>query len=206
MPARRAEEKRTGEAGRFARSVLGDQTALFMRVDPCRDVGIQIPPTGSEVDRSDEDPIIPVQRRLDEIVNLSSRLFRLRDPGRVQNLACLFELVDLLFNQLVVLSRLMKVVCDDVEGRCRVHGFPLVFVLDVRAGGQMASVHTFIHGTADELVPYEMGLQNYTRCHTEKQMLTVEGAAHCCSYYVDPVRYISYLDAFLKKYRGVPLK
>ena len=58
----------------------------------------------------------------------------------------------------------------------------------------------FIHGTADELVPYEMGLQNYTHCHTEKHMLTVEGAAHCCSYYVDPVRYISYLDGFLKRY------
>ena len=58
----------------------------------------------------------------------------------------------------------------------------------------------FIHGTADELVPYEMGLQNYTHCHTDKQMLTVEGAAHCCSYYVDPVRYISYLDGFLKRY------
>ena len=29
MPARRAEEKRTGEAGCFARSVRGDQTALI---------------------------------------------------------------------------------------------------------------------------------------------------------------------------------
>ncbi len=64
----------------------------------------------------------------------------------------------------------------------------------------------FIHGTNDELVPYAMGRQNYELCHTPKQMLTVEGAAHCASYYVDPVRYISYLDAFLKKYRGVPLK
>ena len=63
----------------------------------------------------------------------------------------------------------------------------------------------FIHGTADELVPYAMGLQNYKHCHTEKQMLTVEGAAHCASYYVDPVQYISYLDGFLKKYGQVPL-
>lgn len=63
----------------------------------------------------------------------------------------------------------------------------------------------FIHGTEDDLVPYEMGLQNYEHCHTEKQMLTVEGAAHCCSYYVDPVRYISYVDAFLKKYGQMPL-
>ncbi len=64
----------------------------------------------------------------------------------------------------------------------------------------------FIHGTKDELVPYQMGLQNYEHCHTPKEMLTVEGAAHCASYYVDPVRYISYLDGFLKKYGQVPLQ
>ena len=63
----------------------------------------------------------------------------------------------------------------------------------------------FIHGTEDDLVPYKMGLQNYEQCHTEKQMLTVEGAAHCASYYVDPFRYISYLDGFLKKYGPCPL-
>ena len=63
----------------------------------------------------------------------------------------------------------------------------------------------FIHGTEDELVPYEMGLQNYVQCHTEKQMLTVEGAAHCASYYVDPVRYLACLDGFLKKYGQMPL-
>ena len=58
----------------------------------------------------------------------------------------------------------------------------------------------FIHGTEDDLVPYEMGYQNYEHCHTPKQMLTVEGAAHCCSFYADPDRYISSLDGFLKKY------
>ena len=63
----------------------------------------------------------------------------------------------------------------------------------------------FIHGTQDELVPYEMGLQNYEHCHTEKEMLTGEGAAHCASFYVDPARYISYLDGFLKKYGQAPL-
>lgn len=63
----------------------------------------------------------------------------------------------------------------------------------------------FIHGTEDELVPYAMGLQNYEDCHTEKEMLTVEGAAHCASCYADTVRYISYLDEFLKKYGNVPL-
>ena len=64
----------------------------------------------------------------------------------------------------------------------------------------------FIHGTADELVPYAMGKLNYDHCKSEKQMLTVEGAAHCASYYVDPARYISYLDGFLKKYGKSPLQ
>lgn len=64
----------------------------------------------------------------------------------------------------------------------------------------------FIHGTSDELVPYEMGLKNYEECHTQKEMLTVEGAAHCASYYADSTRYISYLDGFLKKYGETPLQ
>ena len=63
----------------------------------------------------------------------------------------------------------------------------------------------FIHGTEDELVPYAMGIQNYEQCHTEKEMLTVEGAAHCASYYVDPTRYLAHLDEFLKKYGRSPL-
>jgi fermentation-respiration switch protein FrsA (DUF1100 family) len=64
----------------------------------------------------------------------------------------------------------------------------------------------FIHGTKDELVPYGMGIQNYEICHSEKEMLTVEGAAHCASFYADPTRYISYLDRFLKKYGQAPLQ
>ena len=58
----------------------------------------------------------------------------------------------------------------------------------------------FIHGKLDELVPYDMGYQNYVECHTEKEMLTVETAAHCACCYVDPVGYMTYLDDFLKKY------
>ena len=63
----------------------------------------------------------------------------------------------------------------------------------------------FIHGTQDELVPYDMGHQNYEQCHTDKELLTVEGAKHCACFYADPDRYISYLDAFLKKYGHVDL-
>ena len=48
------------------------------------------------------------------------------------------EFADLLFNMVVVLTWLVEVVCDDVEGWCSVHGYSFGFVLDVRAGGRMA--------------------------------------------------------------------
>ena len=64
----------------------------------------------------------------------------------------------------------------------------------------------FIHGKLDELVPYEMGYRNYAECHTNKEMLTVDSAAHCASYYVYPDRYVSYLDDFLQKYGKLHLQ
>lgn len=62
----------------------------------------------------------------------------------------------------------------------------------------------FIHGTGDNLVPYEMGKRNYDECHTDKQMFTVEGAAHCASFYAATEEYLSRLEGFLKKYGNGP--
>ena len=64
----------------------------------------------------------------------------------------------------------------------------------------------FIHGKQDELVPYDMGYQNYVECHSEKEMLTVDDAAHCACCYVEPDRYVSCLDGFLKKYTKFSLQ
>lgn len=58
----------------------------------------------------------------------------------------------------------------------------------------------FIHGTNDQLVPYEMGRKNYEICHTEKELFTIPGAAHCAGFYWAREEYLSKLDAFLKKY------
>lgn len=35
-----------------------------------------------------------------------------------------------------------------------------------------------LHGTADEIVPYEMGQKLFGKARTQKKMLTIEGAAH----------------------------
>ncbi len=60
----------------------------------------------------------------------------------------------------------------------------------------------FIHGTADDLVPYEMGRANAERCHTEKDFLTVKDAGHCASWYVGEADYRSHLLAFLQRPAG----
>ena len=85
-------------------------------------------------------------------------------------------------------------------------GYSLISTTCKEALDKTSLPFLFIHGTEDELVPYAMGIRNYEACHTEKEMLTVEGAAHCASYYADTDRYISCLDRFLKKYGQVPLQ
>ena len=94
MPARRAEEKRTGEAERFARSVLGDRTALFLRVDPLVDAGLQVPRAQRKVNPCNENPIIPVQRRLEKIEDFLGRSLRLHEPCGSQNSGMSREFAD----------------------------------------------------------------------------------------------------------------
>ncbi len=43
----------------------------------------------------------------------------------------------------------------------------------------------FIHGTADELVPYEMAREHYSAGDFDKELVSVEGATHGFSYIVD---------------------
>ncbi len=54
----------------------------------------------------------------------------------------------------------------------------------------------FAHGTGDDFVPYEMTVQNYEACVSDKKLFTVEGAAHTGSYLADPRKYMEELTAF----------
>lgn len=56
----------------------------------------------------------------------------------------------------------------------------------------------FIHGQMDTFVPFEMVYQNYEACHSEKELLIVEGREHALSC-IDPSYYPTVL-AFIKKY------
>lgn len=54
----------------------------------------------------------------------------------------------------------------------------------------------FAHGTGDDFVPYEMTVQNYEACISDKRLFTAEGAAHTESYLSDPRKYMEELTAF----------
>jgi len=56
-----------------------------------------------------------------------------------------------------------------------------------------------IHGEADEIVPFEMVHALRDACASPVQVLTVPGAAHGISWYVDPPTYLSTLIRFIEE-------
>lgn len=57
----------------------------------------------------------------------------------------------------------------------------------------------FLHGTADETVPYETGREVYEACGAKKAFYTAEGAGHAEAFVSDPERAEAALFAFLEQ-------
>lgn len=58
----------------------------------------------------------------------------------------------------------------------------------------------FIHGMADDFVPFYMEKQLYETCSNEKEYIEVAGAIHARSYYTNPKQYEDAMNNFMKKY------
>ncbi|MCF0135032.1 MAG: alpha/beta hydrolase [Lachnospiraceae bacterium] len=58
----------------------------------------------------------------------------------------------------------------------------------------------FIHGEADDFVPYSMMQPLYEACSSEKKMLSVKDAKHVESIFKDPELFWKTADAFAEKY------
>ena len=54
----------------------------------------------------------------------------------------------------------------------------------------------FFHGDIDGFVPYEMSVENYNKCKTKKQLVTITGAGHGLCYVKDPEKYLLELENF----------
>lgn len=64
----------------------------------------------------------------------------------------------------------------------------------------------FIHGTADDFVPFYMEKELYSACGSEKKMLAVDGAVHARSYYKNSALYEKTLNDFFDEHsQKVPL-
>ena len=55
----------------------------------------------------------------------------------------------------------------------------------------------FIHGEADDFVPCEMSRENFDACASPKRLVTIPGAGHAVSYYVDIPAYEKAVTEFL---------
>ncbi len=58
----------------------------------------------------------------------------------------------------------------------------------------------FIHGTEDDMVPYEMSRELYDAASCEKELLLVEGAGHAQAPDKDPEGYFGAVESFLERY------
>lgn len=58
----------------------------------------------------------------------------------------------------------------------------------------------FIHGDGDALVPVDMAQENYEVCHTEKELVIINGAQHALGYYVDKEKHEAAVKSFLDRY------
>lgn len=62
----------------------------------------------------------------------------------------------------------------------------------------------FIHGDADDFVPWRMSLENYYACQAPKDLLVIHGAGHGLSFLVDPTRYKQKVLDFFAAYDPPP--
>lgn len=58
----------------------------------------------------------------------------------------------------------------------------------------------FLHGGNDGFVPYEMGVENYDACTSEKRFVRIDGAGHGLAFPADQQKYLDELESFFEPY------
>lgn len=82
----------------------------------------------------------------------------------------------------------------------RVGHFDLCEANAVQAVSRSPLPKLFVHGMADDFVPYEMGKQLFSAARGPKSMVSVEGAGHGLSYLVAPDAVLAALNEFFDTY------
>lgn len=61
----------------------------------------------------------------------------------------------------------------------------------------------FFHGDKDGFVPFEMSVENYNACSSQKELVLVPGADHGLSFPANEAAYLKTLDEFGRKYWNI---
>ena len=104
--------------------------------------------------------------------------------------------------------------CDQMKYRFGLPAFPLLYAMnatsilrgnfDIRKNMPIDAVKrsvtptVFLHGTADNFVPFSMMDRLYDACAAQKAKQPIEGADHAQAVYTDPLLYWKTVDGFLK--------
>ena len=82
-----------------------------------------------------------------------------------------------------------------------VHGYSIYDADITKLAGKMTLPALFIHGTADDFVPFALGQKLFDACASaEKSFVSVEGAGHACAYAADKEKYTAAFTEFIDKH------
>lgn len=79
-------------------------------------------------------------------------------------------------------------------------GFDIDEISSVRSAANTDIPIFFAHGTADDFVPYEMGVKISSSCSSDHMLFSVPGAGHGQSFLVDRDGYERECLGFIGKY------
>ena len=78
-------------------------------------------------------------------------------------------------------------------------GFDLESDSPLEAMGRCQVPVIFFHGESDDFVPCEMSRRNFEACTAPKKLITVPGAGHGLSYFLEPERYLREVRDFFRE-------
>ena len=82
----------------------------------------------------------------------------------------------------------------------RMFGYSFYNVQPLKQISRASTPMLIIHGSDDQFVPVRMASELYNACHSEKELLIVQGAKHALSAVVDTAKYCAVVGAFCSRY------
>ncbi len=110
----------------------------------------------------------------------------------------LAELLTMKFSKSKKVSKSILRILNSINKRKS--GFDISEVSPIESVRRSRTPILFIHGKEDGLIPFEMAVQLYHACGSEKKLLLIDGANHAQNLKVGGEKYFSATDSFIERY------